>query len=255
MRALGALIVVMAWLHLPSASAVQPTAGLSPATPERERARIQNRLGWEHMRAEEWDAAAAAFQRAIDIDPSYEYAYYGLGRAELARRRYPAAISALEKCRALYLADAGRRFSNAHDAQRYRRDRILEIDEQLRQLRSAPPTFRTQDLIRQLETLRREIDDRIERGNNLTLRTRVPAFVSLSLGSAYFRAGRLADAEREYQNTLDADPRSGEAYNNLAVVYLETGRPAEAWKAIQAARRLGFQVNPALERAIKERLK
>jgi tetratricopeptide (TPR) repeat protein len=243
----------MTCLHVPLAG--QPAVGLHPSHPDRERARIQNRLGWEYMRAEEWDAAAAAFQRAVEIDPAYEYAYYGLGRAELARRRYPAAIAALERCRALYLADAGRQFSNAQDAQRYRRDRIMEIDEQLRQLRSAPPTFRTQDLIRQLEALRREINDRIERGNNLTIRTQVPAFVSLSLGSAYFRAGRLADAEREYQNTLEADPRSGEAYNNLAVVYLETGRPGEALTAIQAARKLGFHVNPALERAIKERLK
>ena len=228
------------------------TVGVAP---ERQKARMQQQIGWEHMQREEWAAAARAFQNAIDIDSSYEYAYYSLGRAELGRRQHAAAIDALEKCAQIYRAQAGRQFSDTQEAQRYRRDRQLEIDEQLRQLRSGPQSFRTADQIRQLETMRRELDDRIERSNSVTIGTVVPAFVSLSLGSAYFRAGRFDDAEREYKATVAADPRSGEAFSNLAVVYLQAGRIQEAQQAIESAKKTGFRVNPQLEQDIRKRMK
>jgi tetratricopeptide (TPR) repeat protein len=255
MSAVAALMVFTVLASAPVAFDSQPGVGARDSDPVRERARIQNQLGWEYLRSEDWTAAAEAFQRAIDIDGEYEYAYYGLGRAELGRRRYPAAIAALEKCGAIYRADAGRQFANAQDAQQYRRDRMLEIDEQLRQLRGAPPNFRTADLIRQLENLKRDLEERLERGNNLNIERHVPAFVTLSLGSAYFRAGRLADAERAYQATVKADPKSGEAYSNLAALYLELERYSDASNALQAARRVGFRVNPQLERAIRDRKK
>lgn len=252
MRTLVLFSLCFLWFSGATRAEIQPERS---SNPERERARIQNRLGWEAMRAERWAEAAAAFGRAIEIDPSYEYAYYGLGRAELGRRNYQTAIAALEEGAALYEAQAGRQFANVQDAQRYRRDQLLEIDEHLRQLRSAPPSLRNQDLIRQLENLRREISERIERGNSLGIQHRVPSFMTLSLGSAYFRAGRLADAERQFKETIATDPKSGEAFNNLAVVYLETGRIDEANEALRAARKTGFRVNPQLERAIQEKRK
>ena len=205
------------------------------------------------MRAEAWPEAARLFQKAIDIDPTYEYAYYGLGRANMAMKKYVQAIAALEKCRELYRAQGARQFSNAQEAQRYRRDRILEIDEQIRQVQSRPQTMQTADLLRQLQNLRRETQDRVERGNNINIDTTVPAYVSLSLGSAYFRSGKLADAEREYKATIASDPKSGEAHNNLAVVYLETGRYDEADKSLKAAERAGFRVHPQLKDEIRKR--
>ena len=54
----------------------------------------------------------------------------------------------------------------------------------------------------------------------------VPSFVSLELGSAYFRLDRLADAEREFRAAIAADPKFGEAHSNLALVCLLTGRAA-----------------------------
>ena len=63
----------------------------------------------------------------------------------------------------------------------------------------------------------------------------------------------MADAEREYKATLEADQRSGEAHNNLAVVYLETNRIAEAEASLKDAKKAGFKVNPQLEQAIKDK--
>ena len=233
---------------------------LAPAVPaqtqaDRERARIQNKLAWEDMRAEQWERAIKSFQAAIAIDPSFEIPYYGLGRAHMAMKNFQFAIDSYEKCRDLFRAQAGRQFTNVQEAQRYRRDRITEIDEQVRQVQSMRPSAQQSDMLRQLQDQRRDIEESLTRGNDATLASTVPAYVSLALGSAYFRAGRLSDAEREYKATVESDRKSGEAHSNLAVVYLETERFDLALSSIQAAKKTGFKVNPELERAIRSKVK
>jgi len=246
MRSVVAAIVVM-------------TLGLSTPFAQsrtvRERARVQNTLGWEDMKAEAWQRAAKSFQNAIDIDPQFEIPYYGLGRAQMALKNFAAAAIAYEKCRDLYLAQTGRIFTNQQEAQRFRRDRLVEIDEQMRQVQAMPQTAATADLMRQLQNQRRDIQENIQRGNDVTIKSSVPAYVSLALGSAYFRSGRLSDAEREFKAAIESDRRSGEALNNLAVVYLETERFDLALSTIEAAKKTGFKVNPELEKAIRSRAK
>ena len=75
----------------------------------------------------------------------------------------------------------------------------------------------------------------------------------LSLGSAYFRSGRMAEAERQYKAAISADSQFGEAHSNLAVVYLETGRIKDAEPSIRATKKAGFRVNSPLEQAIRDR--
>jgi len=221
--------------------------------PERQRAQTHNRMGWELMTAESWENAAKAFQQATSIDPTFQDAHYGLGRAQIALRQYVAAIATLTTCRQLYIAQAGQQFTNRQDAQRYRQDRITEIDEQIRQVQTMPPTSQQQNLLRQLNNQRRDIQNAIVKGSSMSVDATVPPWVSLSLGSAYFRSGKLADAEREFKAAIGVDSRFGEAHNNLAVVYFETNRIAEAEASLKDAKKAGFRVNPQLEQAIKGR--
>jgi len=225
--------------------------GQTPA--DRERARIQNRLGWDDMKSEQWEKAAAAFQNAINIDPLFEIPHYGLGRARMALKNFAGAVEAYVRCRDLYLAQAGKVFTTAQEAQRYRRDRLTEVDEQIRQVQSGPQNAQAADLMRQLNNLRRDIQESLQRGSNMSIESSVPAYVSLALGSAYFRSNQLVDAEREYKAAIAVDPRAGEAHNNLAVVYFETNRMAEAEASLKDAKKVGFKVNPQLELAIKGR--
>ncbi len=129
------------------------------------------------MRAEAWPDAAKAFQEAIDTDRDFEDAYYGLGLANMRMKKYADAIAAYLKCRDLYRAQAGKQFTNRQDAQRYRQDRLTEIDEQIRLTQTGPQPLTTQDRIRQLQDQRRQIQDYISRGNNATVENSVPAFV------------------------------------------------------------------------------
>jgi tetratricopeptide (TPR) repeat protein len=222
-------------------------------TGSREKALLHYRVGFEHLRAEAFEAAAAAFQQAISLDDQFDLAYFGLGRANMGLRRYVQAASAFERCRDLYLATAGRQFSNAQEAQLYRRERIEEIDETIRQYSTARQTAQVQYAVRQLSDQKRQLQDALQRGTNMSIQTTVPNWVSLALGSAYFRAGRLPDAEQAYKAAIAADPGTGEAHSNLAVVYLETGRYDEAERAVRAAEKAGFRVNPQLKQDIKDR--
>jgi tetratricopeptide (TPR) repeat protein len=246
MRAIGTVMI---------ACVLSLVVGSAQTRTDRERARVQNRLGWDDMKSEAWEKAARAFQNAIDIDPAFEIPHYGLGRANMALKKFDAAIAAYERCRNLYSAQVGRQFSNAQEAQRYRRDRITEIDEQLREVQSRPMNAATSDMVRQLQNQRRDIQESIQRGNDMSITSTVPPWVSLALGSAYFRAGRAGDAEREYKAAIAADSRAGEAHSNLAVVYFEAGRFADAASSLQSAKKSGFKVNPDLEKAIREKAK
>lgn len=234
---------------------VAVTAVGAQVTPERERARPHYRKGWELMRVEAWSDATKEFQSAIDIDPQFEDAYYSLGRAEMALKKYADAINAYSKSRDLYRAQAGRQFSNQQDAQRYRQDRLTEIDEMIRQAQTGSQNLASQERMRQLQEYRRQLQLNFQRGGNITIENSVPAFVSLALGSAYFRAGRLEDAEREYKAAIAIDPKTGEAHSNLAVVYFETGRYDEAERSVTAAEKAGYKVHPQLKEDIKKRRK
>lgn len=224
------------------------------ANSTRERAMPPYREGLGYLRTEAWDKAAGAFQQAIEIDPTFELAYYGLGRARMPQRRYAEAIIVLSKCRDLFQSQVGRQFSTRQDAQRYRQERLNEIDEIIRTYQQGPSTVRSQDAIRQLEQQKRDLREQLDRGMNITIEHAVPSYVSLALGSAFFRSGQFADAEREYKAAIASDPKSGEAFNNMAVVYLQTGRVKDAEEAVRSAEKNGFEVHPQLKADIKAKI-
>jgi len=78
--------------------------------------------------------------------------------------------------------------------------------------------------------------------------------VLLSLGSAYFRSGDATAAETEWKAAIDVNPKLGEAHNNLAAIYVQTGRAREADAQIKSAEKAGFRVNPQLKEDVKKAL-
>jgi tetratricopeptide (TPR) repeat protein len=240
-----------------TALALATLAHAAPQNIAREKAMPPYRAGLDHMQAEAFEQAAKAFQAAIGMDPTFEMAHYFLGRAYMPLKKYVEAAAAFAKTRELYIGATGRQFANVQEAQRYRRERVIEIDEVIRQLQSGGQiqSAQTQHYLRQLNEQRRLLQESIQRGGDVTITTSVPAYVSLSLGSAYFRMGNLPEAEKAYREAIAADPKAGEAHNNLAVVYLETGRYKEAQQAVRAAEKAGIQVHPQLKADIAAKIK
>lgn len=217
----------------------------------RERARPSYDAGLAHMQNEAFDAAADSFRGAVIIDPSYEMAHYMLGRVQLMQRQYIAATNSLLKARDLFVAQANEHFDTKVDAQRRRNELINEMTNMIDRLQQMRQTPQVVEQIRQYTERRRLLQDR-DREIGLPKEQAVPAFVSLSLGSAYFRSGKLSEAEQTYLAAIAADSKMGEAHNNLAVVYMETGRFDLAEKSVKAAERSGMRVN-ALKEEIQKR--
>jgi tetratricopeptide (TPR) repeat protein len=245
--------VILLVLGSASAAGAQslPTDTLSHTV--RDRAQPPYKAGLDYMRREDYDAALKQFQAAVAIDDRFEMAYYMIGRAQLALRGYASAVQALTKARDLYASQGTTQFTNAQERERYRRERINTLEVTLDSLRSITPQSQPiREEIRRLEEQKRQVED-MDRARSQSQVPPVPSFVSLSLGSAYFRSGRLAEAERAYQDSVAADPRSGEAHSNLAALYLTTGKYDDAEREVKLAGKVGFTVNPALKEELKRK--
>lgn len=209
------------------------------------------RTGQQLMLAERYEQAAAEFNTAADLDPLLTLAHYGLGQAYMALRRYPSAIQAFIGCRDAYARIANLRQTNAIQMDRRRDDEIRElrdyINAALRGLIKGANEGNVASQQKRLEEL-----EVMRKGRNLGGEGAIPAEVSLALGSAYYRNGQAPDAEREWLAAVRVNSKLGEVHNNLAVLYLTSGRKKEAEDAVKSAERARFRVHPQLKADIQK---
>jgi Tfp pilus assembly protein PilF len=243
--------------HLIAATILIATAGtpaLAQPTREHLEAMRHLRLGQENLHAERWDKAETEFKAAIKLDPLIELAHYGLGQTYMATKRFDEAVVAYKNCRDAFNQVA----SDAANGQLREEQRVLEqiqqLEDQKAQLQSRSYTAGSSaqaNAVARIDSMIGELRARryqsVDRGQPDT-----PTWISVALGSAYFRAGAMADAEREYRAAIAVDPKLGEAHNNLAVVYLLTRRFDEADAEIKAAEKSGFKVNPQMKEDLKK---
>lgn len=221
--------------------------------------------GVQLVAAERWTDAERAFLDALALDPGMPLAYYGVGQARMALKRHADAAAAFEQsheafvCASRLSADA-RRASKRRldDAIRSLRDSLREMDHErlvrgfiLGEEVNGDEKPRVGEYARRRDAIENQIlaleqlKKRPERG--------VPPEVWLALGSAYFQMGSLGQAERAFQAALAVDPKSGDAHNDLAVVYMLTGRLDEADLAVKQAEDDGVTVGERLKEEIRQR--
>jgi len=238
-------------------------AVIAPARSADETSRL---LAFEHYEAgqeallgERWDRAEEEFGEAIRLDPVFVAAHHGLGKVYMATKRYPDAVRAFRRCRDAFHEGEADALMYSAEWEKRLDDQIRALEDQLRALQSGRlrtgtgSGVTTQSSIMRLEEQTRLLKSQRKRGDRSAEPT--PAFISLALGSAHFRAGSFADAEREYKAALDVDRRLGEAHNNLAVVCMLAGRLEEAQKEIALAEKYGFRVNLGLKQDIERQMK
>jgi tetratricopeptide (TPR) repeat protein len=234
-------------------------AGLLLLAPRPESIMAQEKLkeGQKLMSSERFEEAAEAFRAAIRLDPVLVMAHYGLGQAHMALRQYPSAVTAFQGAREAFHARTALGVHRQMEYDNAREDRIRELQDRIRDnmaMTVAPGSRLAQN---------RDIKIRQYEAEISTLRTsqyeqqtipELPPGLSLALGSAHFRSGQFADAEREYRAALAVKPSLGEPRNNLAVVLLLTGRPAEAKAELTIAEKNGFKVSTALKNDVEAAL-
>jgi tetratricopeptide (TPR) repeat protein len=167
-------------------------------------------------------------------------------------RRYASAIRAFQQCieatRALY----GLAQTNRFAVEKQREDEIREMRESivlLQTMAAKNPSSPYPIMVTRAEQHLRDLENQ---RTSLETGYRAPAEALLSLGSAHFRNGNREDAEVNWKAAVDANPKLGEAHNNLAVVYMLSGRFDQADAAIKAAEKAGFKVNPQLKEDLKK---
>jgi tetratricopeptide (TPR) repeat protein len=243
---LAAAAVLLSFMAAPLAA--QPAVTTLPVREHIEAMRHW-RLGQDHMHAEQWDKAEAEFKAAVKLEPTLEMAHYGLGQVYMNTKRFPAAVTAYLGCRDAFVANTARLATNDLAAQRQLDDqiRVLEDERTLQASGRVKAMFSggPADLDRRISEMK------ASRFHGAKAMPGIPSWISIALGSAYFRSGAMADAEHEYRAALVADPKLGEAHNNLAVVCMLTGRYPEADDEIKAAEKAGFKVNPQLKADLK----
>jgi tetratricopeptide (TPR) repeat protein len=251
----NSLVVCVLFAAVASLTASQGQLGQAVADRDRIEALRHYRLGQDAFRNERLDVAEQEFQAAAKLDPTLELAPYGLGQVYMARKQYRAAIGAYEKCRDVIRANAVRVAGDELVHQRRIDEQIKTLEDELRLYQGPGKTAATAAALSNMRTIEMRIRTMKDAKNRATAGPEpTPAWISLALGSAYFRSDALPDAEREYRAAIEVDPKLGEAHNNLAVVYTLTGRHPQAAAEIAAAEKVGFKVNPQLKEDVKKAL-
>jgi tetratricopeptide (TPR) repeat protein len=212
------------------------------------------RAGQELMSAEKFGPAAEEFIKAIDLDPLLTLAHYGLGQAYMGLQRYTSAVLAFTGCKVAYERLSVMRETDAFKADRNTDDEISYLRERLVAVRSGAlkgyaggPAAEAQ-----LESRLEELMG-MQRGKRFDkVATAVPGEVHLALGSAQYRNNQRSEAEASWLAAVEANKKLGEAYSNLAVIYMVTGRKSQAQDAIKAAEKTNFRVNPQLKADINK---
>jgi tetratricopeptide (TPR) repeat protein len=198
------------------------------------------------MSAEKFERAAEEFAKAIERDPLMSLAHYQLGQAHMNLRRYPSAIKAYKDCleveRQLYTLKQTNRF----EVEKQRDDEIRELKSIIDRGTGRTPTVMSlEQRLRDLENQRSVVGGAF----------RPPAEVMLALGSAYFRSGDRDMAEAQWLAAIQANPKLGEAHNNIAVIYMQTDRLDQALEEVALAEKAGFKVNPQFKADLKDKVK
>lgn len=220
----------------------------SAAVQNRREAYQQYQRGQEFLSSEQWDRAVDAFRSATKLDPNFTDAYYGLGKAYMGLQRFASAVQAYEAC-----IDAARRIYSDRERDRAGTDQV--ITDQIRALRETVAAIRRQktggieNQVLQVEARIRELE---RSKSSMSGPFEPPAEVLLSLGSAHFRNGNAGAAQQQWEEAVKVNSKLGEAWNNLAVVYLRSGRKADAETAVKNAERNGFTVHPRLKDDIRK---
>jgi tetratricopeptide (TPR) repeat protein len=229
---------------------------LVTSSPGRLQAEQHVKAGQELLSSERYQQALDSFREAIKLDPLMIMAHYGAGQAHMALKDYTAAVTSFESARSAFKERSAEILSTRLENDRAREDRIIVLRDKIRenQERSLPQGS-TAARERDRRTQEWEIEiQRLQRVERIGTALELPAGLSLALGSAYFRSGQLKDAEREYRAAIDVQPKLGEPRNNLAVVLLLTGRPADASAQIKLAEKSGFKVPPGLKQDVENAL-
>lgn len=241
-----AQLAVAAVLAAAPQSPTMASAGLVDSASHKD-AMALFRTGQELLSAEKFEEALVPLTKSVEKDRLLSISHYGLGQAYMNLRRFASAAKSyrdsIEALRRLH--ELGQ--SSQFEVEKQRDDEIKELKRLLSGSGGGSPltAVRLEQRLRDLENQRTAIGGAF----------RPPAEMLLALGSALFRNGEPEAAEANWKAATEVNPKYGEAHNNLAVIYMQTGRLTEAEQEMKLAEKNGFRVNPQFKTDLNDRKK
>jgi adenylate cyclase len=192
--------------------------------------------------------ARGLFQSAIDIDPGYAAAYVGLGstyRRSLILGWTDQPVETLKRIQNLATTAIGLDGSNAgaHALLGTVYLQFRQYDQAIDELRLAldlnPSDAETYGWLGNALLFTGALEDAIK-ASETAIRFDPNSDVDRfwGLGTAYFLAGRTADAARVMEQIVAREPGYGFAYVILCAAYSEAGRSEDSGRAVAAVRKL-----------------
>jgi tetratricopeptide (TPR) repeat protein len=215
-----------------------------------------NKLALEHyekgrdaMASERFQEAVEEFKAAVQLDPLLTLAHYRKGQAHMALKEYAQAEQAFLACRQAHATLAGMQFSNREEVERRRADEVDQLNNELAMIQQGTNKNNNPNRPNQIQQRIAELERNRRKGGSEA--PAPPAEIAVSLGSAYFRQGKMDLAEKEWREAAAANPKLGEAHNNLAALYLMSQKVDAAEKELELAEKAGYHVHPRLKEDIK----
>jgi adenylate cyclase len=192
--------------------------------------------------------ARSLFQRAIDIDPSYAAAYVGLGGTYLRSLILGWTDQPVETLKRVQdLATTAIRLdgsnTGAHGLLGTAYLQFRQYDQAIDELKVAldlnPSDAETYARLGNALLFIGTLEDAIKAGETaIRFDPNLAVGYVWELGTAYFLAGRAADAVRVMEQTVAREPGYGFAYVILSAAYSEAGRPEDAARTAATVRKL-----------------
>ena len=194
--------------------------------------------GKRYLKSEKFLEAAIQFQNAVELDPRYADAYYGLAQADLKTGSVDAAYTALVQATTLNPSnvDAQLQLGSLQIARRKYADAEASARHVISNSAASTAANAAAHLVMgEVYAGTQKLDlavQEMEKAVSLD-RGRVESYAAL--GAVQMQAGRIQDAEAAYRNALEIDPKSPAAHISLGEFYFSQQKLAEAEVEIRAA--------------------
>lgn len=202
-----------------------------------ENSRVYTFLGEVYFKQGKIDSAIELFNKSIELDPTYFYAFNALACSLQKNKQYDQAILNYQK--ALQLKPDYSMIKNnlavAYFEKGMVKEAIILAQEQITQKPNDADAYRNLiDFYRNLNEYNRAIEI-ADKAFSLKLDS---PYIHKSLGMVFFYKKEYSKSLSEFEKAVETNPFDAEIWNNLGVVYSLTGENSEAVKNFEQAIRV-----------------
>ena len=212
---------------------------MEPDSPDA--AMIHYRIGQLHFKARQWNESYAAFQKATELDPALEDAWYQQGFIQYVATRYPLVVDPLEKYVALNQANAEAYFMLAESLNKTQRIKMA-VPHYMKTIELDPGRIEAYLPMGDGLVADGRYMEAVEAYKEAVMQNADNAELHFSLGWVQTQpeVGQYDEGIVNLKKSIELDGSSEKPYIQLALVYFDQEKYGEAIPVLEEA----IKVNP-----------